>query len=173
MTQMILCGRGGQGIVFLTRLLGDIATQKGLNVISSETHGMAVRGGSVNSHLKIGPFSSPLIRWGQADCLVSLNSSETLNNKHFLKQGGIIFENSSARSESDLYRMDASNIARSIGWIQLENVVLLGFSISLSNLEISLDDIRQKLAEESRYMTREHNLAALEAGVRSAEALLM
>jgi indolepyruvate ferredoxin oxidoreductase beta subunit len=44
MTQMILCGRGGQGIVFLTRLLGDIATQKGLNVISSETHGMAVRG---------------------------------------------------------------------------------------------------------------------------------
>ena len=69
--------------------------------------------------------------------------------------------------------MDASNIARSIGGIQLENVVLLGFSISLSNLEISLDDIRQKLAEESRYMTREHNLAALEAGVRSAGALLM
>jgi indolepyruvate ferredoxin oxidoreductase beta subunit len=172
MTQMILCGRGGQGIVFLTRLLGDIATQKGLNVISSETHGMAVRGGSVNSHLKIGPFSSSLIRWGQADCLVSLDSSETLNNEHFLKQGGIVFENSSASSESGLYRVDASNMARSIGGIQLENVVLLGFSIFLSNFEISLDDIRQQLAEGSRYMAREQNLAALEAGVGVAEALM-
>ena len=64
MTQMILCGRGGQGIVFLTRLLGDIATQKSLNVISSETHGMAVRGGSVNSHLKIGPFLFSIDKMG-------------------------------------------------------------------------------------------------------------
>ncbi len=170
MIQMILCGRGGQGIIFLTRLLGDIATQKGLNVISSETHGMAVRGGSINSHLKIGPFSSPLIRWGHADCIVSLDSSETLNNKHFLKQGGIVYENSSAPSEAHLFRVDAAGIARSTGRIQLENVVLLGFSIFLSNLEISPVDIRQKLSADSRHKTREQNLAALEAGIRAAEA---
>ena len=57
MSELILCGRGGQGIVFLTRLIGDIVTAKGLDVISSETHGMAVRGGSINSHLRIGPYS--------------------------------------------------------------------------------------------------------------------
>ncbi|MDA8405327.1 MAG: 2-oxoacid:acceptor oxidoreductase family protein [Deltaproteobacteria bacterium] len=172
MTQMILCGRGGQGIVFLTRLLGDIATEKGLNVISSETHGMAVRGGSVNSHLKIGPFSSPLIRWGQADCLISLDSSETFNNKHFLKKDGVVFENSPTPSESDLYRVDATDIARSIGRIQLENVVLLGFSIFLSNFEISLEDIKRKLSGGSRHVTTEQNLVALKAGVRVAQALI-
>ncbi len=173
MIQMILCGRGGQGIVFLTRLLGDIVTQKGLNVISSETHGMAIRGGSINSHLKIGPFSSPLIRWGHADYLVSLDASETTNNKHFLRQGGIVFENSSARPESGFYRVDATDIARSIGRIQLENVILLGFSAFLTNLEISLDDIRLKLSAEPREMTRRQNLAALEAGVRAACELKM
>ncbi len=56
MVELVLCGRGGQGIVFLTRQIGQIATAKGLNVVSSETHGMAVRGGSINSHLRIGPL---------------------------------------------------------------------------------------------------------------------
>ncbi len=94
MSELILCGRGGQGIVFLTRLLGEIVTAKGLDVISSETHGMAVRGGSINSHLRIGSFSSSLIPQGRADFLVSLDPSETANNKHYLRPGGLIVENS-------------------------------------------------------------------------------
>ncbi|MCX5871851.1 MAG: 2-oxoacid:acceptor oxidoreductase family protein [Deltaproteobacteria bacterium] len=168
MIQMILCGRGGQGIVFLTRLLGEIATKKGMAVISSETHGMAVRGGSINSHLKIGAFSSPLIRWGHADYLVSMDSSETFNNRHFLKQGGIVFENSLAPSASGVYRIDASGMARSLGKIQLENVVLLGFTASLADFEISLDDIKQRLDADSREMVRRYNLKALEAGANAA-----
>ncbi|MCL5124844.1 MAG: 2-oxoacid:acceptor oxidoreductase family protein [Deltaproteobacteria bacterium] len=171
MIQMIICGRGGQGIVFLTRLLGDIATEKGLEVISSETHGMAVRGGSINSHLKIGPFFSPLIGWGHADYLISLDSSETANNKHFLKPGGVIFENSPDYCESFVYRVDAARIARSLGRIQLENVVLLGFAASLANLEISLEEIRKRIDSEVRQAVREKNLAALESGLKAAATL--
>lgn len=56
MVELVICGRGGQGVVFLTRLIGELVTEKGLDVVSSETHGMAVRGGSINSHLRIGSF---------------------------------------------------------------------------------------------------------------------
>lgn len=171
MIQMILCGRGGQGIVFVTKLLGEIATQKGLDVISSETHGMAVRGGSVNSHLKIGLYSSPLIRWGHADYLLSLDASETLNNRHFLKENGVVFENSSAQSDIGFYRVDATSLARLIGRIQLENVVMLGFVVSLTNLGVSVGDVRDKIKLESRSMIRAKNLEALEVGARAAAAL--
>jgi indolepyruvate ferredoxin oxidoreductase, beta subunit len=171
MIQMILCGRGGQGIVFLTRLLGDIATHKGLDVISSETHGMAVRGGSINSHLKIGSFSSPLVRWGHADYLLSMDMLETGNNRQFLKQGGVIFENSSVASEAGLFRVDATRMARSIGRIQLENVVLLGFAAFLGNLEVSVEDIRARLTEDPRESVRDFNIKALDAGIDAACAV--
>jgi indolepyruvate ferredoxin oxidoreductase beta subunit len=171
MIQMILCGRGGQGIVFLTRLLGDIATRKGLDVISSETHGMAVRGGSINSHLKIGSFSSPLVRWGHADYLLSMDMLETGNNRQFLKEGGVVFENSPVASESGLFRVDAARIARSIGRIQLENVVLLGFSAFLGNLEVSVEDIRARLSQDPRESVRNYNIKALDAGVKVGSAM--
>ena len=171
MVQLILCGIGGQGIVFLTRLLGEIATQKGLDVISSETHGMAVRGGSINSHLKIGPFSSPLVRTGHADYLLSMDESETSNNEHFLRNGGVVFENSLLPSEHDVFRVDAGGLARSIGRIQLENVVLLGFAASLADLGVSFDDIEDKLAIEKRETVRRNNLMALKAGSKVATEL--
>ena len=93
MVEMVLCGRGGQGIVFLTRQIGRVLTAKGMDVVSSETHGMAVRGGSITSHLRVGSFSSPLVRPGRADLVLSLDSSETANIIHYLKPGGVVVEN--------------------------------------------------------------------------------
>jgi indolepyruvate ferredoxin oxidoreductase beta subunit len=51
---LIICGLGGQGVLFLTRVLAQAALDKDLNIMGAETHGMAQRGGSVISHLKIG-----------------------------------------------------------------------------------------------------------------------
>lgn len=150
MSEMVLCGRGGQGIVFLTRLIGEIATAKGLNAISSETHGMAVRGGSINSHLRIGPFFSSLIRQGQADFLLSLDPSETGNNLHFLKPGGLIIENSPLPDEPNVRRVDAAALARKLGRIQLENVALLGFASSLDGFPMSTEEIRSRLEKDQR-----------------------
>lgn len=65
--QLIVSGVGGQGVLFVTRLLGHAGMEEGHNVLTSETHGMAMRGGTVISHVKIGPFMSPLVREGQAD----------------------------------------------------------------------------------------------------------
>lgn len=165
MSQLVLCGRGGQGIVFLTRLIGDIATSKGLNVISAETHGMAVRGGSINSCLKIGNYRSSLVRWGKADFVISLDENETGNNKHYLKENGLILENSTKSSEDGMVRIDATGIARNLGMVQLENVVALGKASTLPNFPLTSDEIKQGLMLDKRENVRQMNLKALELGM--------
>ena len=70
--QKVISGVGGQGVLFDTRLMAEAAIRKGLPVLTSETHGMAQRGGTVISHLKVGAYTSPLIRTGQADVLLAM-----------------------------------------------------------------------------------------------------
>ena len=72
--QIVISGVGGQGVLFVTRLLAEAAIMKGISVFTSETHGMAQRGGTVLSHLKAGNFSSPLIRPGNANGLLALKA---------------------------------------------------------------------------------------------------
>jgi indolepyruvate ferredoxin oxidoreductase beta subunit len=168
MVELVLCGRGGQGIVFLTRQIGQIATAKGLEVVSSETHGMAVRGGSINSHLRIGRFFSPLIRAGHADFLLSLDPSETANNSHYLKRGGVTVENSTLPDGLGIKRVDAAGLAKNLGRVQLENVVLLGFAATLDGFPVSVEEIREHLGTETRAQVRSMNLMALEAGIQAA-----
>ncbi len=170
MVEMIICGRGGQGIVFLTRQMGQILTNKGINVISSETHGMAVRGGSINSHLRIGDFSSPLIRAGHAHYLVSLDPSETRNNRHFLSGDGVIIENAPTPDEPGIRRVDATRIARELGRVQLENVVLLGFASRVDGFPVTLEELKASMSKDPREMIRTSNLQALDAGSAAADA---
>ncbi|MFC1833412.1 2-oxoacid:acceptor oxidoreductase family protein [Thermodesulfobacteriota bacterium] len=167
MAEMILCGRGGQGIVFLTRQIGQIVTSNGGDVISSEAHGMAVRGGSINSHLRIGDYSSPLIRQGHADFLLSLDPSETGNNRHFLKQEGLIVENSPSGDDAGIRRVDATGLAKKVGRVQLENVVLLGFASTVEGFPVSQDQVRAQLERDPRDKVREMNLQALDLGIEA------
>jgi indolepyruvate ferredoxin oxidoreductase beta subunit len=164
MTEMILCGRGGQGIVFLTRQIGNIGAKKGWDVISSETHGMAVRGGSINSHLRIGDYFSSLIMQGHADMIISLDPLETKNNIHFLKPGGIVVENSPIEDQAGFRRVDGARLARRLGRVQLENVVILGFCAGQEEFPIKMDDIRKELENHPRQEVRDMNLRALEMG---------
>lgn len=168
MCEVILCGRGGQGIVFLTRQIGQIITETGGDVISSETHGMAVRGGSINSHLRIGHFFSPLVQFGRADFLVSLDGSETANNIHYLKPDGVVIENSSSTDEPNVRRVDATAIARSLGFTRLENVVMLGFASTQEGFPVQPEVLRKHFQKETRDKIRVSNLAALEAGIERA-----
>ena len=61
---IVLCGLGGQGILFVTKVMAQTALNKGFDVMGAETHGMAQRGGSVISHLRIGRNQSSLVRTG-------------------------------------------------------------------------------------------------------------
>lgn len=78
MTDIYLVGVGGQGIITASKLIGDAAVVAGKQVLLSETHGMAQRGGSVVCTARIGDVSSPLVPDGQADVILSLELLETL-----------------------------------------------------------------------------------------------
>src|SRR4030042_1474483 len=91
--QLIVSGLGGQGALPLTRLLAEAAMALGLPVITSETHGMAQRGGTVISMVKVGPFRGPLIPAGEADVGLFLDPKNLAVHGFYLKPGAAGFVN--------------------------------------------------------------------------------
>ena len=99
---IILCGVGGQGTVLASRLISAAAMTKGLPVMSAETIGMAQRGGSVFSHLRVGDaaFSdsssttadihSPMIALGEADLILAFEPAEAVRMLPYVIEGGQI-----------------------------------------------------------------------------------
>ncbi len=92
---IVLCGVGGQGTVLASKLIAAAAMQKDLPVMSAETIGMAQRGGSVFSHVRIGEgIYSPMIANGEADIIIGFEPGETVRMLPFLKKGGTVVTSS-------------------------------------------------------------------------------
>ena len=86
---IILCGVGGQGTVLASRLISAAAMARSIPVMSAETIGMAQRGGSVFSHLRMGEgIYSPMIARGEADLIIGFEPGEAVRLLPFLKPGG-------------------------------------------------------------------------------------
>ena len=131
--QIIISGLGGQGVLFITKLLAGAAMADNLDVLTSETHGMAQRGGNVISYLKIGDFSGPLIRPATADALIALKAESFAHHSYFLKPGGLAVVNSPEPVEDDTYHVfsgDAAALAEKAGNARSENVAMLGFFLA-------------------------------------------
>jgi indolepyruvate ferredoxin oxidoreductase beta subunit len=93
-TNVLLAGVGGQGVLLGSEVLAEVAALAGNDVKKSEVHGMAQRGGSVVSHLRYGPeVFSPLIPRGAADYLVSFERLETLRYLDYLNAGSVVLVN--------------------------------------------------------------------------------
>ena len=85
---IVLCGVGGQGTVLASKLLAAAAMSKDIPVMSAETIGMAQRGGSVFSHLRMGKnLYSPMIKTGTADLIIGFEPGETVRMLPYLKAG--------------------------------------------------------------------------------------
>lgn len=144
MQQIILSGLGGQGVLFVTRLLAETALALGHSILMSETHGMAQRGGNVISHLKIGSgFTSPLIRPGRADVFLGLHQDAFLVHGFYLKNDGHAF--CSHTSPSSPETVDAAAIASTIGSPVSANLVLLGYAVGSGALFCCPDDVEETL----------------------------
>lgn len=132
--QLIISGVGGQGILFITRLLAETAIAQGASVLTSETHGMAQRGGIVVSHLKVGGFASPLVRPGQADVLLALKPETVALHLHFLKEGGFVATNAvEFPPEAERFphtQIDADPLALALGDPQAVNLIVLGRALA-------------------------------------------
>lgn len=91
---ILIVGVGGQGTLLASRVLGRYALDNGWDVKLSEVHGMAQRGGSVMTYVRIGKegetIRSPIIDEGDADILLSFEKLEGLRYLHYLKEDGIV-----------------------------------------------------------------------------------
>ncbi|NLP05389.1 indolepyruvate oxidoreductase subunit beta [Candidatus Fermentibacteria bacterium] len=88
---ILLCGTGGQGILFASEVICGAALLAGFDVKKSEVHGMAQRGGSVSSHVRYGrKVWSPMIEAGRAHLVLALEKLEALRWAHFLRGDGML-----------------------------------------------------------------------------------
>jgi indolepyruvate ferredoxin oxidoreductase beta subunit len=91
---VLIVGVGGQGIILASDVLGRVAAKHGYDVKKNEIHGMAQRGGSVSSHVRFGKVvSSPIIKMGEADVLLSFEQIETLRYFPYLSEKGQVIVN--------------------------------------------------------------------------------
>ena len=167
-TNVILAGVGGQGAVLASKLLARAAMERGLSVKTAETIGMAQRGGSVFSHVRIGEGAhSPLIGRGRADAIVAFEPAEAVRQLSFLRPDGMVVTSdapvvpvSAATGgpaydlpaimsclhervgEKNLSVVDAAAAADALGTAKALNVVLLGAAARAGALgPVTVDDL--------------------------------
>ncbi len=180
--QGLVAGVGGQGVIFVTRLLSAGLRARYPNILVSEVHGMAQRGGSVVSHVKAGDFSGPLVRAGAADLLFSLDPGEAIRNLVYLKPGGDLVVSApdagflSAKGRKALaehggrvFMVDAGRAAAQAGAPKGINVVMLAAAAQAGMLPMSLADLAATLDAMSPPARRRANRKLLKTGVKLAE----
>jgi len=145
---ILMVGIGGQGTILASNILGEACLIESRHVKGAETHGMAQRGGSVESHIRIDGLFGPLIPPGQADILISFDLLEALRYSHYVKPGGkmvvnrqlvlptSVFMQSLAAPTQDeiitalkkhtLCLLDADRMAEEAGSPLSQNVIMLG-----------------------------------------------
>jgi len=185
-TNFVLSGLGGQGILFMTKLLARSAVSKGHKIMVAETHGMAQRGGSVVSHLRIGNAAGSLVRAGSAHTLLALDENEAYRNIAFVARGGRLYVNAPSnvalreevrpylnKMEADCRFFPASDLAMELGAPRSANLALLGFFSAFENGPVSHDDLRKTIEQVSPDRLLEINLkvfdAAFEKGSENRE----
>lgn len=184
---VIISGVGGQGILTASELLSKVAMESGLDAKKSEVHGMSQRGGSVVSHVRLGPkVYSPLVEKGSCDLILSFEKSEALRWIHYLKKDGarVIINDLeivpiTVSMKLDVYPQDiesiirekvnadviivpATDLAKKAGDPRTANTVLLG---ALSNyLPFSEDSWQKVISESVKKETVDANLRAFKLG---------
>ena len=183
---ILLCGVGGQGTVLASKLLAAAAMAKDIPVMSAETIGMAQRGGSVFSHLRMGgELYSPMIAKNSADIIIGFEPAETVRMLPYLKKDGYVVTSSkpivpatsslkgSAYNGADMIDylreqvknltvVDAESACREIGLAKVLNMVLLGAAIRTGVLDLTEDDIKRAVDTMVNPKFRELNFKALD-----------
>lgn len=164
---ILICGVGGQGTVLAAKVLSQAAIGGGQKVMSAETIGMAQRGGSVVSHVRIGnEVFSPLIPEGQADVIIAFEAAEAVRNAKYLKKTGTVIVNKKVvqpitasltgvtfsentmleyleKTFENVIAVDTDEACRQLGSSKVVNMVLLGAACN-SGI-ISKDELKDAL----------------------------
>jgi len=183
---IVLCGVGGQGTVLASKLIAAAAMEKGIPVMSAETIGMAQRGGSVFSHLRMGEHVySPMIAKNTADMILGFEPGETVRMLPYLKRYGTVVVSSRAimpvtssladscyngesmieylkRNVDHTIVIDTDKACEELGSSKVLNVLLLGAAVSTGVIGLSKEDIRNALVKRLPEKLLDLNFKALD-----------
>lgn len=181
--QTVIAGIGGQGVLFAAKVLTEAARRRKLQVLGSQTFGMAQRGGSVMTHLKIGPFQSPLVCEGDADLLLALDSVEAhrtlpyLHARHNGHAAICVVNAANAQNFLDprlaelveemgivVHACNADAVALELKQPLVANLVLLGYGASRPDFPFGYEELHDATSALSSPKHRATNLMALERG---------
>ena len=192
---IVICGVGGQGIITTANIIAKSALKEGYNVIMSELHGMAQRGGNVECTVRIGNVFSPIIRDFSADAILSFEPLEALRNLKKVRKDGIVLTDinpivppltslnigkypeieeifDKISSHCKLIKIDANSIAKNVGSILTKNIVMLGSFYALDILPIKEENITSTIKESFSPKYVEKNLEAFRKGKEEAKKFL-
>jgi len=169
----------------MTRIMAQAALTKGMHVMGAETHGMAQRGGSVVSHLRLGEAQSSLVRAGSAHLLLALEENEGYRNLPFLSRGARMFVNADPEAspreevraflekmEITYHAVAASELAGGLGAPLSSNLALLGYFSALDQGPVNQEELRRTIDQISPDRFKEKNLMVFDAGLQSALAMV-
>lgn len=190
---ILIAGVGGQGTVLASRLIAAAAMAQGAFVRTAETIGMAQRGGSVVSHVRIAAEElSPLIPLAKADLIIAFEPAEAVRSLERLAPGGRCIVNTKPiypisvtlqgasyplaeiqshiqKQAPDSFFLDASALAQKAGGEKALNIVLLGAAIGFGLLPISLKQMADTIAQTVPTRFQEMNQRALQTGFAAAQ----
>jgi indolepyruvate ferredoxin oxidoreductase beta subunit len=169
--QIVIAGFGGQGVVFLVKVLAICAGNKNIKFLGTENHGMSQRGGAVSCDIKIGDFTNPVIEKAQANLIIGLDRNESLRNVAFLRKNGILVTNTQNNFPLlpfDVYTIDANKKALNNEFdIKGLNVFMLGYTLqNVKDFPFSIDEVKQAL-KQINPKVYEQNLQILKLGLIS------
>lgn len=188
---ILICGVGGQGTVLASKLIAAAAMEEGNVVHSAETIGMAQRGGSVTSHVRIGEAFSPLIPKGKGDMILAFEPAEAVRNLSYLTREGLVIVNASPvkptteslhetgydgkemldylHKKCNVIVVDAEKLCAKYGSNKYLNVILLGVAVGSGALGISKEAVQREIEHRVPAKFIENNRQAFEDGCAYAE----
>lgn len=190
---ILICGVGGQGTVLASKIIAASAMIEGSAVHSAETIGMAQRGGSVTSHVRIGEAYSPLIPGGTADMILAFEPAEVVRNLSYLKKGGVVIVNSvpvkpvteslmnTGYDGTEMIKylqdkcgcvvIDAKKICEPFGSSRYFNIAILGVAAGTGRLGISKETILAEIEKRVPQKFIETNKEAFYAGYEEGKKI--
>jgi indolepyruvate ferredoxin oxidoreductase, beta subunit len=191
--RIILVAVGGQGNLLASSVLGEAALQSDIPVRMSEIHGMAQRGGVVESAMVFGDAKSTVISDGEVDVLVGFEPSETLRALKKCNKNTVVITNVDPlppftvaigkgvypdltelknlikAKTARLVAIDAAQLAREAGNELSVNMVLLGALIQSNKLPIKADIVKEVIRSKTKAAFVETNIKAFDLGFSAAQ----
>ncbi len=188
---ILICGVGGQGTVLASRIIAAAAMEEGSPVHSAETIGMAQRGGSVTSHVRIGGEAySPMIPFGAADMLLAFEPGEAVRNLRYLKKGGIAVVNTAVtkpvteslkdtgydgqdmvsylRQKCECIFVNAEEVCRPFGSMKFFNIIMLGVAAGSGHLGLGRETLLKQIEQYVPAKYLDVNIRAFNTGIETA-----